>query len=132
MSQATSRQGFFGRPVAQLSTHHGGRQQAPVVVTYGAPLSVFQHLHSALAYDGPATEANQRLLDGKSGDTVKDCTVKRSNAKTTYLGFTGSFTIIESAESSDPKRFLLCDERVEAADWVASCLQSMLWMRSIH
>ena len=70
LSQTTSGQGFFGRAEAQLSTHHGGSQQAPVVVTYGAPLSVFQHLHSALAYDGPTAETDQRLLRRKNGDTV--------------------------------------------------------------
>ena len=75
LSQAASRQGLLGRAEAQLSTHHGGRQQAPVVVTYGAPLSVFQHLHSALAYDGPTAETDQRLLktrgEKKNGGTVK-------------------------------------------------------------
>lgn len=65
LSQTTSGQGFFGRAKAQLSAHHRGRQQAPVIVTYGAPLSVFQHLHSALAHNGPTAKTDQRLLGSK-------------------------------------------------------------------
>lgn len=84
LSQATSRQGFFGRAEAQLPTHHGGRQQAPVVITYGAPLAVFQHLHSALTYDGPPTETDQRLLRMEMETLVKDVT---ANGSTTDLVF---------------------------------------------
>lgn len=118
LSQATSGQGFFGRAEAQLPTHHGGRQQAPVVITYGAPLAVFQHLHSALAYDGPPTETDQRLLRTEMETLVKDVTAKNLTA---YLVF-----FLFQKWQSQLKLFLVHEENVEAADWVASCLYNML------
>lgn len=114
LSQATSRQGFFGSAEAQLSTHYSGRQQAPVVITYGAPLSVFQHLHSALAYDGPTTETDQRLLRRKMFNHIFRL-----------------FCFFQKWQSQ-LKLFLLRDEKAEAADWVASCLKSVLLVRFSH
>lgn len=62
LSKATTRQGLLCRTEAQLSTHHCGRLQVPLVITYGAPLSIFQHFDTALANDGSATHTDQWLL----------------------------------------------------------------------
>lgn len=70
MTQSTSGQGLFGRTEAQLSAHHGGRQQVPFIIADGAPLPVFQHLHSALAHDGAPAKTDQRLLERKNAQTI--------------------------------------------------------------
>lgn len=124
LSQAASRQSLHGCTEAQLSTYHCGRQQVPVIITYGAPLSVFQHLHSALAYDGPTAKTNQRLL-------------RSSNRDEMFIFwnriFRLFFSVSDSAESWERQLFLLCDDAgAEVADWVALCLYNMLLMRYSH
>jgi len=72
LSEAASRKGLLGGAEAQLPAHHRGGQQAPVVVTDGPPLSVLQHLHPALAHDGPAPQTHQGLLEGEGGGDKRE------------------------------------------------------------
>lgn len=97
LSQAPSGQRLLCCTEAQLPTHHVGRQQAPVIVTYGAPLSVFQHLHPALAYNGPTAKTNQRLLKKEKRETVE-----AEFSKTTYLGSSGSLSQLKVWTSTFP------------------------------
>lgn len=121
LPQAAAGQGLLGRAEAQLSAHHGGGQQVPVVVTYGAPLSVFQHLHAALAHDGPAAETDQRLLrrprQRKTEPSKKNQAGTFKSQKTTYLGYSGaSCKMTESDEHL--KRSPSSGTRAPRAGWL--------------
>ncbi len=116
LPQAASRQGFYGCAEAQLSTHYRGRQKAPVVITYGSPLSVFQHLHSALAYIGPTSKTNQRLLERKNGDIVRR-SCDTFIFKTTYLAYSGSFKNNRLSWMFGTSTFPSLPWESRAADW---------------
>lgn len=64
LSQTGPGQGLVGTAKAQLSAHHGGRAEAPVVVADGPPLAILQHLHAALAHAGTSLQPHQGLLWG--------------------------------------------------------------------
>lgn len=66
MSQSGAGQRLLGAAEAELSTHHGGGANVPAVVAHCPPLAVLQHLHSALADHGSASQTHQGLL-GKDG-----------------------------------------------------------------
>lgn len=53
---------LFGAAKAQLPADHAGRHQVPLVVTDGPPLSILEHLHTALPDVGPTSQAHQGLL----------------------------------------------------------------------
>lgn len=50
--------GTEGPRVAELATHHIGILYAPVVVTYGAPCPVVEHLHTALLLVVPIDQSD--------------------------------------------------------------------------
>lgn len=55
LSQSGAHQGLFGATEPQLSTHHGGSLNVPVVVTHCPPLPILQHLHSPLTNHSSAS-----------------------------------------------------------------------------
>lgn len=52
LSHSGASQGLFGAAEPQLSTHHCGSANVPVVVAHCSPLSILQDFHSPLTDHG--------------------------------------------------------------------------------
>lgn len=72
LPESCARYRFLGAPEAQLSAHHAGRHQVPVIVANRSPLSVFQHFNSSFASVGSPFQPHQWLLEDRdrSGATT--------------------------------------------------------------
>lgn len=63
LPESRARYRFLGAPEAQLSAHHAGRHQVPVIVANRSPLPVFQHFNSSFASVGSPFQPHQWLLE---------------------------------------------------------------------